>query len=257
MTIVSINQPAYLPWLGYFDRIMKSDVHVILDHVTLGKDGMFNRNKIRTQKGWQWLTIPIKKRGDATQLRDIEPATSSWARKHLAQIQANYRTAPFYERYRSDIEALYMRAHEAPAQHASTEIEGFTGFFLSAFDIGYSKISYSSELINVKLGKKSQLNLDICKHLGASVYLSGPNGRNYLDLEAFADAGIEVRYHDYVTPRYRQCFEGFETNMSALDALLCCGAFPTEELIAEAEITGQFSDKYDDEIRKIRAENVA
>jgi hypothetical protein len=41
--IVSINQPAYLPWLGYFDRIAASDVHVVLDHVQFEKNSYINR----------------------------------------------------------------------------------------------------------------------------------------------------------------------------------------------------------------------
>lgn len=61
--IVSINQPAYLPWLGYFDRIAKSDKHVVLDHVQFEKNSMVNRNKIKTANDWCWLTIPVKTKG--------------------------------------------------------------------------------------------------------------------------------------------------------------------------------------------------
>jgi len=57
--IVSINQPAYIPWLGYFDRISKSDLHIILNHVQFEKNSMTNRNKIRTSQGWAWLTVPL------------------------------------------------------------------------------------------------------------------------------------------------------------------------------------------------------
>ena len=57
--IVSINQPAYLPWLGYFHRIAISDLHIILDHVQFEKNSYTNRNKIRTPEGWNWLTVPV------------------------------------------------------------------------------------------------------------------------------------------------------------------------------------------------------
>ena len=61
--IVSINQPAYLPWLGYFERIANSDLHIVLDHVQFEKNSFTNRNKIRTKEGWMWLSVPVKTKG--------------------------------------------------------------------------------------------------------------------------------------------------------------------------------------------------
>jgi len=61
--IVSINQPAYLPWLGYFNRVANSDLHVVLDHVQYEKNSFTNRNKIRTAQGFSWLTLPLKTKG--------------------------------------------------------------------------------------------------------------------------------------------------------------------------------------------------
>ena len=56
---VTIHQPEYLPYLGFFDRIAKSDVFVILDNAQFQKGGFINRNKINTATGWQWITVPL------------------------------------------------------------------------------------------------------------------------------------------------------------------------------------------------------
>ena len=48
--IVSIHQPNYLPWLGFFDKIKQSDYFVIFDNVQFprGKNHFGHRNKIKT-----------------------------------------------------------------------------------------------------------------------------------------------------------------------------------------------------------------
>ena len=48
---ISINQPAYIPWLGYFDRIDYADIHIVLDHVQFEKNSFTNRNKITSNNG--------------------------------------------------------------------------------------------------------------------------------------------------------------------------------------------------------------
>ena len=84
--IVSINQPAYLPWLGYFDRIAKSDLHIVLDTVQFEKNSFINRNKIRVGDTWSWLTVPIKTKKNFLNL-DIYNLkidnSLKWRKKHL------------------------------------------------------------------------------------------------------------------------------------------------------------------------------
>ena len=44
--IVSIHQPNYLPYIGFFHKVMCSDVFVIYDTAQFVKDRFDNRNKI-------------------------------------------------------------------------------------------------------------------------------------------------------------------------------------------------------------------
>jgi len=213
--IVSINQPAYLPWLGYFDRIAKSDLHIILDHVQFEKNSVTNRNKVRTATGWSWLSVPVLTKGHfgALAIDQIEiDCMSKWAKKHFTTLQSNYSRSAFYPHYSEYFENLYQQdwLRLAPMMHESTH------YLLQQLGIQTPQLR-SSELSPE--AKKADLILELCIKAGAKTYLSGPFGRDYLDEDAFRKAGIELRYHDYVHPKYDQCFDGFEPYMSVVDLL--------------------------------------
>ena len=57
--IVTIHQPQYMPWLGYFDKADRADIFILLDDVQFKKNEWQNRNRIRTSQGWQWFTVPV------------------------------------------------------------------------------------------------------------------------------------------------------------------------------------------------------
>ena len=213
--IVSINQPAYLPWLGYFDRIQRSDVHVVLDHVQFEKNSFTNRNKIKTKDGVLMLTVPVKTKGlfGALPINTIEVVNDGWQSKHLKSIQNAYGKAACFKDYAAVLSALYT----TPYKCLIDVLTAFNGWFFQEL-VPDRKIIYSSEM-NIR-GSKSQLVLNICKELNATTYLSGPFGRDYLDLESFRLSGIQVAFHDYVHPVFQQAYVGFEPYMSIIDLIL-------------------------------------
>src|SRR5262249_28506311 len=110
--IVSVNQPAYLPWLGYFHRIAASDVHVVLDHVQFEKNSYVNRNKVRTDPGWCWLTVPVKTKGKfgALPIRSTEiDDASGWRRRHWHTLSQAYAHAPSFAPHRDFFASIYER----------------------------------------------------------------------------------------------------------------------------------------------------
>lgn len=217
--IVSINQPAYLPWLGYFDRIAASDLHVVLDTVQFEKNSFVNRNKIRTAKGWTWLTVPVSTGGQFGNLpinRLKIAADAPWARKHWSTIEQTYGRAPWFAEHRAFFAGLYGREWG----HLLDLMNELTGYLLRAFAI---KVPLVSATTIPTSAAKSDLVLEICRRVGATVYLSGPLGRHYLNAASFEDAGIEIVYHDYRHPEYPQLYPGFEPFMAAIDLLFMIG----------------------------------
>ena len=64
--IVSIMQPTYLPWIGYFDLIAKADIFVFLDDVQFSRRSWQQRNRVLLDGKEMMLTIPTKNKGKRT-----------------------------------------------------------------------------------------------------------------------------------------------------------------------------------------------
>lgn len=218
--IVSINQPAYLPWLGYFDRIACSDIHVVLDHVQFEKNSMVNRNKIITANGETMLTVPLNtknKFGDLAINTVTINEQNKWQKKHWDSIRFSYSKSPYFKEYGEQLNALYQQ----PLEILTVLLKQQLDFFMPALGIN-TKIIYSSSM-NLS-STKSQLVLDICKQLGASHYISGIFGKDYLDQTTFKEAGITVTFQDYQHPEYKQFNQKtFIPYASTLDLLMNVG----------------------------------
>ena len=218
--IISINQPAYLGWSGYFDRIARSDIHIVLDHVQFEKNSFVNRNRVLGKSGPFWLTVPVLTKGKfgSLSISQLEiDSTQPWKRKHLQSIKSAYGRSPYFDDYWGMIE----EAISLNDTNLSDLCRGLTDCLLGALDIRVQQ--HQSSDFNFQ-GTKSDLVLEICMHFGATDYLSGPFGRDYLDLKSFEDAGIRVQFHDYTDLAYTQDSIEFIPNLSVIDLLFNEGA---------------------------------
>lgn len=210
--ILSAHQPAYLPWLGYFDKIARADVFVYLDTVQFEKNSFINRNRIKTPQGALWLTIPVKTKGHTsgslrtTEIDDSQP----WRAKHLKSVEMNYRKAPRFDECFPKIEALLTMPESNLAEYCLHQLR----FWLDELDID-TRVVRSSELPISSL--KSDLVLDLCRYFGAQRYLSGALGCDYLIEEDFGKAGIIIEYQSFKSPVYPQLWGAFIPNLGVLD----------------------------------------
>jgi hypothetical protein len=210
--ILSVHQPTYLPWLGYFDKLIRSDVFVFLDTVQFEKNGFINRNRIKTPNGPIWLTVPVKSKGHTSStLQETEiDNRQGWKEKHLKSIRLNYGKAPRFKYGYPKLEALYGEEHFLLADLCFRHLE----FWLNEMQVEKKIIRSSSLPVE---GKKSDLIFNLCSHWGADCYISGALGRNYLDEEKFMNAGIRVEYQDYRYPVYPQPHGIYMPNLGIVD----------------------------------------
>ena len=216
---VSINQPAYIPWLGYFERIDYADIHVVLDHVQFEKNSFTNRNKIISNQGSQWLTIPVSKgiNGEMT-INKVRCSNNKWIKNHLKSITQNYSKAPYFDLY---FEAFKSLLESKIGSSNLFEIIESANLKIIEF-LGISTPIIYSHNLKIET-KKSTLVLDIGQSQNATKYISGINGKDYLEAEVFKENNISVTYQSYKHPIYQQKDSQFTPYLSVLDLLFYQG----------------------------------
>jgi hypothetical protein len=213
---IAIAQPTYLSWLGYFDLIDQVDAFVILDSVQFEKQSWQQRNRIKTPTGLQWLTVPVVFRGRFGQLiNDVEIRDCEFWRSHLRAIELTYRRAPFFEDYFHELRERLKSA--AGSRLADLNIR-LQEWFLSILEIR-TPLFLSSQLNQP--GKRTELLANICSHLGATEYISPIGSAGYLlpEMDLLERRSIEVFFHNYEHPQYRQLFPPFIPYASILDLI--------------------------------------
>ena len=215
---VTILQPSYLPWLGFFEQMSRSDKFVLLDDVQYTRRDWRNRNRIRVKESWVWLTVPVqqKRRFSQSLLETRIDNSVSWRRKHLETLRQHYCKAPFFEKYFPRCQQVYEKD------------------WTFLFDLCLETINLIKEEMGIETpllrssemkpgGEKTERLVSICRELGATHYLSGESGSNYIAEEDFSSQGIALEYQNYEHPVYPQRYTGFVPHLSAIDLLFNCG----------------------------------
>jgi hypothetical protein len=217
--IVTIHQPNYLPWIGFFSKVSKSDCFVIADTFAYTKNSVVNRNKIRTGKGWSYLTIPLNREFYQSRICDVTlPLKKTWRENHWKSIYTNYKKAKFFDLNADFFEELYLKDYKY-LWEINIEI---IIYLLKCFQIEVEIIKSSGLDVDNDLRQTDAL-VAILKAVGARTYLSGPSGRSYLDYEKFPKNNLNLIFFYFQHPVYPQRYLGFEPNMSAIDLLFNMG----------------------------------
>ncbi len=218
--VLTIHQPEHLPWLGFFDKIRQADVFAMLDHVQFRKNYYQNRNRVRAAQGPVWLTVPVLTKDHSEQsISEVQinnRGEPRWKEKAWNSLVLNYHGTTFWREHEEFFAELYKKEWTLLVEIN----EAIIRYMLPALS-GAVRIVKSSQL--AAKGHGSDLLLNICREVGADVYLSGVSGKEYLDLDKFAEAGIEVRFQSFHHPIYTQRYEPFIPCMSAVDLLFNYG----------------------------------
>jgi hypothetical protein len=224
--IVAIHQPHFLPWLGYLQRMARADLFVLLDHVQFERRNYQNRTMVRMDNEARWLTVPVVQKSQKERIVDKEidnPVEGAkwWSPNLFSTLRHAYRDAGFFGAYAPALKRLFETrwARLVDMNQAGLDL------LRDAFGIG-TPLARSSEL-GVE-GARGDLILNICRAVGADTMLAGMGGsRGYLDVDAFARAGVRIVFHDFRHPEYPQCGMGpdapFIKGLSGIDMLFNCG----------------------------------
>lgn len=214
--IISIHQPDYIPYLGYFYKIIKSDIFVFLDDVQFSKENMHNWNRIKTPQGECNLKIPVEySTGDKiNKVRTKDEL--KWKEKHLQTVERNYKRSLYFKDIFEEYKDIVMKKYKNLAELNMT----INKFICDGFEIK-TKFVLASEL-GIKTLKEERI-IDICLAMGADTYISGHGAKAYQVSEHFQTKGVNLEYTDYKSFEYQQLWGKFIPNLSILDYVFNCG----------------------------------
>ena len=215
--ILAAHQPQYLPWLGFFDKMDRADLFVLLDTVQFKKNEWQNRNRIKGPRGPQWLTVPVRHRFPQ-RIDEVEIAGDRWVRKHRRSLEVAYARTQHFTQEAGLIEALYARRWESLVSLNVASVR------LLARRLGIGvPIRLSSEIDRLPDHHADERLIGLCRMLGADTYLAGAGGQIYMDQARWLAAGIKVRFQEFRHPVHAQGNGPFMPSLSAVDLLFNCG----------------------------------
>ncbi len=222
---VVIHQPDFIPYLGFFHRLLQADLFIILDDVQFLREGWHHRDKIKTQNSAKWHTLKIKKAPLGTTIKDIVLLEDTkWKKDNLNQIKENYKKAIYFDEIYPFLEILYSSNDKFLIDVNLKSIEMLNNFF----DIKIQTVLSSSFNID---SKANELVVELLQKVNATHYISGVGAKDYFQAEPFNNAEIEVVWQDFNHPVYPQLHGEFIPYLSSIDLLFNCGIEKSREIL--------------------------
>jgi hypothetical protein len=198
--VLAVHQPNFAPWLGYFAKMARADVFVLLDDVQFPKGSWVNRTQVQGPDRKEYLTIPVRHPG-LSPINAVRISDPEWAGKHRRKLEAWYRGAPGLA---AALEVLGEETGDVLAKVNEAILRRACGVRLPATD-------------------PTERHIALCRALGARTYLSGRGAEAYNDLEQFRRADIELAYLSFDHPEYDQGRGTFTPGLSVLDFIARAG----------------------------------
>jgi hypothetical protein len=228
--VVAIHQPNFFPWLGYFDKMARSDVFIFFDDVQFPKTGgtWANRVKMLVAGEARWVTAPISRAfHGVAQINNIEWADEQpWRSKLLKTLVANYSRVPHYRETMAWLEPLILLPENNLARYNMAVIRAIADRIGLRNDHCVTSSSLGGQ------GQASDLLIDLTRKVDGDCYMCGGGASGYLEDKAFAVVGVELRYQSFAHPIYTQHGEReFIPGLSVVDALMNLGFDGVSQLL--------------------------
>lgn len=216
--ILAVEQPYFLPYIGYWQLLNVVDVFVILDDVNFIKRGFINRNNILINNKPYRFSIPIKEVSQNKMIKDTKLCFNERDRKSfLSQIKYAYGKAPQFKEVYSMIGDI-----------VNNPDEDLTRFIQYSLRTVAQYIGISTQIVRSSdINKNNTLTgqdrvIEICKKLGGDMYINPTGGRHLYDKNAFNKESIDLVFLDTRHEKiiYRQFDNIFVSMLSIIDIMM-------------------------------------
>jgi len=213
--MISIHQSQFLSWAPFYYKAIKSDNFIILDDVQFQKNGVQNRNLIKTPQGQTWITLPVK-HDLSTPINKVTISDKVSYKKILKTIELNYKKSPNFA-------LIYDLLCTELKEEYDYLVDTNDNIFVKILSLLDKKIELNKSSNLECIQSKDDLVIEIIKKVGDLDYLSGTGALSYMNLHKFKIENIKVYTYDFKQQPYSQQWDreqGFIENLSIIDLLL-------------------------------------
>ena len=212
---LSIMQPYFLPYLGYFQLIHASDLFVVYDNIKYTKKGWISRNRFMRNGSDMVFSLPLKSASDYALIGERELAQNLDRRKLIRQFEGAYAKAPQFK----SAMPLVAEIVAFPDDNLFRYILNSLQMVCRYLDIG-TAFRISSEATVSRDERGSEKVQALCRHFGADTYLNLPGGRELYDKDDFRNQGLELQFIEMLDIAYPQEAGEFVPKLSVIDVLM-------------------------------------
>ena len=224
--LVSIHQPNYFPWAGYYYKIFKANTFIFFDDIQYTKNSFINRSYIIENLQRSWLTIPVNSSSNSL-IYEVYVADKDWKGKHLSKLKNSYQKASCFKEVWPFIIDIFEKIDKHDIAHINQKIILETSKLLNI----KTNFTFSSNLKIDKSLKGDDRLISLIKKVGGKSYLSGTGGKKYQNEKKFYDNRINLIYSSYEPVKYEQNTSTFFEGLSILDMLFNLGIEKSTEMI--------------------------
>ncbi len=227
MITVSIHQPNYIPWMGYFYKIANSSVFVFLDNVQFSKNSYTNRIQVfGKDEKLRWLTVPVSVHSGQL-INEVFSSSTDWKSRHIDSLYGFYSKAENFKHVWEDIQEMYsvIDTHDSISHINSMliiKISNMLGI--------QTAFQYSSQMSTKGVGEDRLISI-VSSISPSGIYLSGAGGKKYQNQESFINAGLGFKYMDFSCPNYCQWSSLFQPGLSIFESIFHLGWNKTSKLL--------------------------
>ena len=220
---LGIMQPYFFPYIGYFQLMNAADRWVAFDDIQFIDKGWINRNRIlhpNPAKEWQFITLPLAKRGQFDKICDISNKSEiDWRAQILGKLTSYKKKAPYYSQT-IDLVRDCFNTEETNLARLVIDILRKTATYLGI----QTEIDVQSEM-GLQLGEiehAGQWALRISESIGATEYINPQGGVEIFKPDEFNAANIKLSFLETNLVPYSQRSERFHPGLSIIDVLMWC-----------------------------------
>ena len=230
--LISIHQPNYMPWLGYFAKMVYADKFVFHDDIQFSNNSYINRVQIKNNDNVRWLTIPVKKSRFGTNINNIEFSQDDWPKRHLNHLNWSYAKSKAFKEVWPDIQEIYNSID-------TSQLLSFSNIKIVKKVAKLLEIKcdflLSSEIDSSGSGDDKLISI-VSEISKSATYVSGSGGGKYQDSAKFFNSGLGFAYIKFSHPSYLQSGEKFQPGLSIIDAIFQLGWGEVSNIIRKSII---------------------